>query len=281
MHWLDANEIFWMTFYTVDRIMESGNSDALALYIKYLKQSRMQNTSKTFSLDKFMYDSLWRWNNRFYKAKKVLKDLWLIDVIRTMWPDGKFIDNFVRVNYLIDENRIRNLGITYELIQSPQNEESGKWREEMLININKNNIKGISENSLLNSENSRAGLTDVCAAAQFVESYEDIQWIISDDSYRVNNNKLLKCIVKMCELWYKVNKKEKEIRELVNRIKEKAEIYNIKNADGTIAQWIMLQIFDQWCEYWKAKGKVINHKNSVMRFMINYNKPYNKSYKKK
>lgn len=137
---------------------------------------------------------------------------------------------------------------------------------------NSNNpIKNDKSNSL-NSE-SRAGELDVCAR---VESYEDIQQVIEDDTYRVKNNKLLKCIVKMCELWYQVDKKEKPIRELVEWIKEKAEIYNIKNSDWTIAQWTMLQIFDQWCEYWKSKGKVTNHKNSVMRFMINYNKPYKK-----
>ncbi len=270
MHWLDANEIFWMTFYTVDRIMESGNSDALALYIKYLKQSRIQSTNKTFSLDEFMWKWMWWWHNRFYKAKKILKDLCLIDVIKTMWPDGKFVDNFVRVNYLIDENRIRNAGTTYELIHSPQNAESGIQGEEMLNNININNN---TWNSLLNSE-SRAGELDACVP---VESYEDIQQVIDNDEYRINNNKLLKCIVKMALLWYNVQKNEKTIKELVDWIKEKADIYWIKNSDWSVAQWTMLQIFDQWYEYWISKGtKVGNHKNSVARFMINYNKFNNK-----
>lgn len=278
MHVLDVNEIFGMTFYTYDSIMESGNSDALVLYIKYMKQSRMQDTSKTFSLDEFMWKWLWRWDKRFYKAKKILKELWLIDIIKTMWPDGKFIDNYVRVNYLVDENRIRTSGTTYELIQSGRFTQSGNQPEEMLININKNNINKIPRKSnnpieddktnLLNGKEPYAN-KDVCAR---VESYDDIQSVIEDDSYRIDNNKLLKCIVKMCELWYHVDKKERQIRELVEWIKEKAEIYNIKNSDWTIAQWTMLQIFDQWCEYWKSKGKVTNHKNSVMRFMINYNK---------
>ena len=145
------------------------------------------------------------------------------------------------------------------------------------ININNNYSQTeIIENPLLNSE-SRAGGLDACAR---VQTYADIQEVIEDDSYRVNNNKLLKCIVKMCELWYQVDKKEKPIKELVNRIKEKAEIYNIKNADWSVAQWTMLQIFDQWLEYYNGNGKkVSNHKTSVMRFMINHNKPYKKSFK--
>jgi hypothetical protein len=76
----------------------------------------------------------------------------------------------------------------------------------MLININKNNTLNEGNSNLpieddksnpLNSENSRAGELDACAR---VESYEDIQQVIDDDTYRVKNNKLLKCIVKMCEL---------------------------------------------------------------------------------
>lgn len=287
MHVLDANEIFWMTFYTADRIVESGNSDALVLYYRYLKQSRIQDTSKTLSLDKFMWKWLWRWDKRFYKAKKVLKELWLIDIIKTIWPDWKFEDNFVRVNYLIDENRIRNAGTTYEVIQSGRNAQSGNQPEKMLININKNNNISPSSDSnesssgdnttFLNSKNTEQG-TSMRAC---VASYEDIQQVITDDSYRINNNKLLKCVVKMCELWYQVDKKENSIKELVNRIKEKAEIYNIKNADWSVAQWIMLQIFDQWIEYYKWNWKQIwNHKLSVTRFMINHNKPYSKNTKK-
>ena len=270
MHVLEANDIFWMTFYTADRIVESGNSDALVLYYRYLKQSRMQDTSKTLSLDKFMWQWLWRWDKRFYKAKKVLKELWLIDIIRTMWTDGKFVDNFVRVNYLVDENKIRNACTTYEVIQSGRFAQSGNQPEEILYNININNN---TWNSLLNSE-SRAGELDVSAR---VESYEDIQQVIDNDEYRINNNKLLKCIVKMALLWYNVQKNEKTIKELVDWIKEKADIYWIKNSDWSVAQWTMLQIFDQWYEYWTSKGtKVGNHKNSVARFMINYNKFNNK-----
>lgn len=144
-----------------------------------------------------------------------------------------------------------------------------------IIYNNINSQEKITETQPKN-DNSRAGELDACAR---VESYTDIQDAITNDEYRVSNNKLLKCVVKMCDLWYEVKKDEKEIKKLVDWIKEKAEIYNIKNADWSIAQWTMLQIFDQWFEYWNEKGKVTNYKNSVMRFMINHNKPY-KSNKK-
>ena len=285
MHVLDVNEIFWVTFYTFDRIMElwwKNWPDAYALYTKLVKQSRIQQTNQTKSLNAFLREWLGWWDERLKKARHVLKQLWLIDDIVVRDKLWKISWHYVRVNFLINENKVRNTCMTYDLSTEALNQDmanptsgqtdtnalSTKYINAWSIN---NPIKGDKFNPL-NSE-SRAGELDVCAR---VESYEDIQQVIEDDTYRVKNNKLLKCIVKMCELWYQVDKKEKPIRELVEWIKEKAEIYNIKNSDWTIAQWTMLQIFDQWCEYWKSKGKVTNHKNSVMRFMINYNKPYKK-----
>lgn len=276
MHWLDANEIFWMTFYTVDRIMESGNSDALALYIKYLKQSRMQDTSKTFSLDKFMYDGLWWWNNRFYKAKKVLKDLWLIDVIKTMWPDGKFIDNFVRVNYLIDENKVRNAGSTYEIIQSLQNAESGKWREEMLININKNNTLSQSREIPIipdsNSLNSNTHSRDAKSGTRIpqldiIKNSDDVRELFTEDEISQKNIQL-KILLKMIDLWYKVKKSKAEVIKQFDWLKSKANLYNIKQADGNIAWMTFYQKIDKRYDWHTEKNKPVkNFKTSIVPFI--------------
>lgn len=269
MHVLDANEIFGMTFYTYDRIMESGNSDALVLYIKYLKQSRMQDTSKTFSLDKFMWTSLWRCNNRFYKAKKILKELWLIDVIKTMWPDWKFIDNFVRVNYLIDENRIRTLGTTYELIHSTQNEESGFWREEMLININKNNTLWDST-----EEGNRSSIKQwdtengtIVPQLDIIKNSDDVRELF-DESEIAQYKMQLKILLKMIELWYKVKKTKNEVKKQFDWLKAKANLYNVKSPDWQIAWQTFYQKidkrFDWHTENWK---KVKNFKTSIIPFI--------------
>ena len=82
MHVLDANEIFWMTFYTYDRIIEEGGNywpDALALYIKLIKQTRIQQTNQTYSLDSFLENWLGWGYKRLKNAKNVLKSLGLID----------------------------------------------------------------------------------------------------------------------------------------------------------------------------------------------------------
>ena len=119
MHVLDANEVFWTTFYTYDRIMEVWWAkywpDAWALYVKYLKQSRIQETNQTKTLNAFLREWLGRWDKRVKNARAVLKELWLIDDIVIRDELGKMRGHYVRVNYLINEGKIRNACSTYNL----------------------------------------------------------------------------------------------------------------------------------------------------------------------
>lgn len=287
MHVLDVNEIFWITFYTYDKIMElwwKNWPDAYALYTKLVKQSRIQQTNQTKSLNAFLREWLGRWDERLKKARWVLKQLWLIDDIIVRDNLGKISGHYVRVNFLINENKVRNACMTYDLStealnqglakptsgQTDTNALSTKYINAWSIKLKDSSSSDSNESSSeedtksnsLNSKN-ETGESDVCAR---VATYEDIQEVITDDSYRVANNKLLKCIIKMCDLWYKLEKKEKDIKKLVDWIKEKAEIYNIKNPDWTIAQWTMLQIFDQWYEHWNVTW-VSNHKNALTNWL--------------
>ena len=113
----------------------------------------------------------------------------------------------------------------------------------------------------------------------YIASYEDIKETIDNYEYRLNNNKLLKCLIKLVELWYKVEKNEKEIKKFVDWLKEKAEIYNYKLPDWNIAQWELLQVFDTWYEYHKWKWDVSNYLSSVLTFMRNYKQPHFKNKK--
>ena len=202
----------------------------------------------------YLAERCWTDKRNVYRILKKLEEKWYIQ-------RKERIDNWVKfVDYVTPYDKM-SVGGGDKM--SPHNNS---------FSDNNNSSEKNSE-TLPKNEDSRAGELDVCAR---VESYNDIQEVIEDDSYRINNNKLLKCIIKMCDLWYVVNKKEKDIKKLVDWIKEKAEIYNIKNADWSIAQWTMLQIFDQWYEYWNARWNLTNHKTAVIRFMMNHNKPYKK-----
>jgi len=118
MHVLDANELFGVTSYTFDRIMEVGwriGPDAFALYFKLMKQARIQQTNQTYSLNEFLREWMWRWEDRLRNAKNILKQLGLVDDVTIRDEKWKITWHYVRVNYLIDENKVRNAASTYNL----------------------------------------------------------------------------------------------------------------------------------------------------------------------
>lgn len=127
MHVLDVNEIFWMPFYTYDRIMEEWGKywpDAFALYVKLIKQSRIQQTNQTYTLNNFLENYFWWWHEKVSKVKNVLKKLWLIDDVVIRWEWWKLQWHYVRVNYLINEEKVRNTSMTYNLTTSLENRQS-------------------------------------------------------------------------------------------------------------------------------------------------------------
>ena len=155
MHVLDVNEIFGMPFYTYDRIIEEGWTnwpDAFALYVRLIKQSRMQETNQTKSLNIFLKNWFKRWDERLKKAKNVLKRLWLVDDLITRDELGKITGHYVRVNYLINEDKVRTLGITYNLSTKALNPDvatssSGQTDTNALSNININALSNINQNT--------------------------------------------------------------------------------------------------------------------------------------
>lgn len=127
MHVLDANELFGITSYTYDKIMEEWWKiwpDAFALYFKLLKQARIQKTNQTYSLNEFLRNWMGRWADRLRNAKNILKKLGLVDDVNIQDEKGKITWHYVRVNYLIDEEKIRTSGITYNLSTSCPNRET-------------------------------------------------------------------------------------------------------------------------------------------------------------
>ena len=168
MHVLDVNEIFGMTFYTYDRILEEWGKnwpDAIALYIKLLKQTRIQQTNQTKSLNVFLKEWLGWWDERLKKARQVLKSLGLIDdvVIRDeLW---KMAWHYVRVNFLINEQKVRTLGSTYNLSTTGLNPDvaksiSGQTDTNALSNININAWSNKKENNQENQNKEHTQATN-------------------------------------------------------------------------------------------------------------------------
>lgn len=127
MSFMDSEQIVWTTFYTIDKLMEHKNwPDALALYFKYIKQSRIQKTNQSWSLDVFMAKWLWRGSSRLKNAKALLKKLWLIEVIQSRWLNGKIATRYVKTNFIIDETKVKQFTIEYVIdeTQKPLGDET-------------------------------------------------------------------------------------------------------------------------------------------------------------
>lgn len=288
MHVLDANEIFWMTFYTYDRILEewwTNWPDALALYIKLIKQTRIQQTNQPKSLDIFLEKWLWRWYKRLKNAKDVLNRLWLMDNVIVRDELGKMVWHYVRVNFLINEQKVRTQGITYNLSTTysepvMDSDQLSLNAHKCLNNININALNTKEENNIENQNQEQSQDTNNSFPKQkdsnthskiseldFIKNSDDIRDIFDDDE--IAQHKIqLKIILKMVELWYKVKKSKSDIEKEFERLKAKAKLYWLIQWDWNIARTTFYQKidkrFDWHTEKWK---KVKNFKTSIIPFI--------------
>lgn len=95
-------DIIAMTKYTCDRILDSDNkSDAFALYTFYAYMRTWQNTSTIKCTMSFVREALDWGVARYRKAKNTLKDLELIEDVRRVGEDGRTINWYVNVKYVV------------------------------------------------------------------------------------------------------------------------------------------------------------------------------------
>lgn len=105
---IDVNKNFSMPFLTFDIILEAGwklGETAAILYVKYIKQSKRQHTNQPYCNDAYMIKWLKCGRNKFYKVKKILTDLWLIETIRNNSDDKTYI----KINYLQSNEKTKAL----------------------------------------------------------------------------------------------------------------------------------------------------------------------------
>lgn len=105
---VNVDENFSMSFLTANVIYKAGDKnggDALALYIRYIQQSKWQRTNQPYCNDEYMIKWLGRGKTKFYKIKKILTDLWLIKTIR----DNTDEKTYIKVYYLVSGEKTEAL----------------------------------------------------------------------------------------------------------------------------------------------------------------------------
>lgn len=131
-HLIDIDEYVWITFYTIDRIKAEwwkSASDALMLYFEYTRKVRIDRTNQPRATNEYMMDEkcLWRWKERFLKAKRVLQWLWLIEQIADRDEKWKVKKWYIKVNYIIPENKVKaSSNLQRSENQTVANPEGGK-----------------------------------------------------------------------------------------------------------------------------------------------------------
>lgn len=100
-----------------------------------------------------------------------------------------------------------------------------------------------------------------------IKNSDDIRELFTDDEiqqYKIQ----LKIILKMVELWYKINKSKADIEKEIEWLKSKAKLYWLIQWDGNIAWQTFYQKidkrFDWHIEQWKP---VKNFKTSIVPFI--------------
>lgn len=94
----NIDKFIYTTHDTLNALLEYKNwADALALYFRYIQQQKMQDNVVTKSNDVFMVQAMKTWTKeRFYIAKKILVDRWMIEVVKKEC-------RYVKVNYIINQ----------------------------------------------------------------------------------------------------------------------------------------------------------------------------------
>lgn len=182
--------------HAIDRLIELDWWDALILWFRYYEQRLMQWQQLTLSTDKFMIKAMWWWVRRFTKAKKILMDLGMIDVVQKR--DGDKISWwYVRVNYTFNPETVRTHSVVYEVDSEEQLEqlESSKWRffeTKILQNAGQIQpiIKEIQPNNKINTYSPKTE-NEICVKNEEFPEIEHpqapVEWVDTFNFYDIND----------------------------------------------------------------------------------------------
>ena len=206
----DIDKLVSTTHDTVNKLLEFKNwPDSLALYFRYIQQRKMQENHDTFSCGEFMQKAMWRWKQRFSKAKKVLIETWLVENIQKRGDDWEFWNSYIRVNFVISvENDKLHRDPTLPDDGNPGRRESGSKYPSSKVKYPSSKIKEKNKEKKISETN----LDDL-------ENNEDETKKLTLEKYLESRNKIIKIgkrkWFKHCRKitpdiereWYKIKKK--------------------------------------------------------------------------
>jgi hypothetical protein len=186
------NQLVILSKETIEKFLQYSNaSDLIGLYTFYYYTAKWQKTNQPKCTDTYCVKGL-KWSKtKFYKAKKILKDIGLIQNIKRINKENKVVGWYVRINYIWSKNKT-------DIIQSPkiktvENQDSGKL-DTNALSVNTINALSVNKKTIKNNYN---------------------------DYKMIYNNILLKIYTQeqINNLIYKSNKQLKQLSLLLNKFK--------------------------------------------------------------
>lgn len=162
-----SDELFIIPKETVDALFKLENpSDCVALYMLYYKTAKWQKTNQPKATDSYVAKCLHWGTNKIRNTKQILKENGLINIVQNR-VDGKIKGWYIKVSYLVSENKIGDIKIRVEdenskNARNPQVVESTSGKQETYA-LKYNNICLNNNNNIcLENSNQNAHATSVC-----------------------------------------------------------------------------------------------------------------------
>ena len=223
-----------------------------AIYLQELisQRKRFSNNEFYFTQDN-MCNELWISTKTQQRYAKELQEKWLINFEKKWIPARNWyvINDAVIINTIFSSVKLTAPAKSDWPDYYNNNKENNNYSDWKFVPKQKTNTK--QKNSELD----------------IIKNSDDIRDILSDDEiqqYKIQ----LKILLKMVELWYKINKSKSDIEKEFEWLKSKANTYNIKQWDGNIAWNTFYQKIDKRFDWHTEKWKPVkNFKTSIVPFI--------------
>lgn len=198
----------------------------------------------------YLAEKIWYNKNNMYRLLNWLISEWYISTV-----DNKEIWNQRRIYINSIHEKVDPI---HKNVDSPIHK-----------NVEHNNI--IYNNTIIPDSNSLNSNTEqgktIIPQLDIIKNSDDVRELFTEDEISQKNIQL-KILLKMIDLWYKVKKSKAEVIKQFDWLKAKANLYNIKQADGNIAWMTFYQKIDKRYDWHTEKNKPVkNFKTSIVPFL--------------
>lgn len=203
----DVDKMVTTSMDTIDKLLEhEAWPNALVLYFKYIKEGRVRGNPIRVKDDEMM-ELLWRSSEKFYAAKKILKDYSMVEVVqeRAWW---KIKGRYIKVKFILLQPSTTTTLPTHTLVK-PVSGKSEDFMYEPLDAIRERIKKILSPEEVLKYMNPLFCLVHLINAwmplaadkKKLISQCEMIQAYYDARKFPMNNRDEMETIAQSCAVY--------------------------------------------------------------------------------